>query len=109
MTPDVRCDAQPLLMVPERAPERTLALPDRPPASGSDAKEDDDVSGKAPPGNVSTDEAPSDEATPGGISRFFLVTSQICSKIGPIPGSPFTLSALVCSAGMLTLKSRIAV
>ena len=34
MVPDVRCDAQLHLMVPGRAPERALALPDRLPASG---------------------------------------------------------------------------
>ena len=71
---------------------------------GSGAEEGDDVSGSIPPGKASTDEAPPDEDFPGGMNRSFLVTLRTCSRIGSIPGPPSTLSALACSAGMLTLK-----
>ena len=108
MAPDVRYDAQLLLMVPERALERALALSDRPPASGP-AQKKATMSPAVFPREYSTDEAPPDENSPGGMNRSFLVTSRVCSRIGSIPGSPSTLSALACSSGMSTLKSRTVV
>ena len=76
---------------------------------GSGAEEGDDIPGSVPLGEVSTDEVPPDKDSRGGMSSFFLVTSQICSRIGPNPGPLSTLSALASSAGMLTLKSRTTV
>ena len=76
---------------------------------GSGAEEGDDVYGSVPLGKVSKDEAPPDKDSPGGMSRSFLVTSRICSSVDSISGPPSTLSALACSAGMLTLKSRTVV
>ena len=76
---------------------------------GSGTEEGDDVSGSVPPGKVFTDEIPPDEDSPGGMSRSFLITSRISLRISSITEPRSTLSTLVFSAGMLTLKSRTAV
>ena len=76
------------------------------------AREGDDVSGSALPGEPFPGKAPTDEESPGEaceMSRFFFETSWICRRHCSIWGALSTLSTLVYSTGMLTLKSRTAV